>query len=441
MYIRQCLESIFTKENEGLSFEVIVVDDGTPDNSMAIVEEFTHIHPNLTVLHQKNQGQGPARDNGINHACGEYIWQVDSDDWIEPWAIKSLIHYINNYKDIDVFTVPATWIYEGNSKNWVDLKFERDTLMTGIEYQKENQMAAWQFVVRKSLLKEQSITYYPGILHEDGLWGGEVTYVTKKLLVISQPQYCYRQRQEGSVMHSIRIRSGYDIITIHKLLMKFMDTHVKEEHKVWWQKNHRFLNCYIYSILLVMILTKLGLNLCHLMILATFAIVITFLYSYGIFTSENTFSLALLCISKWLTKSFALIVLGSSFRKFLIDITINKAVILLVSCVLLAYVENRILVYLDCYYGSIKIGNILVGLGLMALAVAKPSLGRTSWLRAIGKKHSANIYYWQYIPVILAPSIFRWGDEFSLLIIIPCVMIISLLMNYVSLKISNGNNI
>ena len=80
-------------KNRKLSFEVIVVDDGTPDKSMEIVKEYAKEYENLTVLHQHNQGQGEARNNGINAAKGEYIWFVDSDDWIEEKCNNNIAKY------------------------------------------------------------------------------------------------------------------------------------------------------------------------------------------------------------------------------------------------------------------------------------------------------------------------------------------------------------
>lgn len=238
-YIDKCLSSIYCEESEGLPFEVIVVNDETPDNSMAIVEEYTKKYNNLYVLHQKNQRQGVARNTGLGVARGEYVWFVDSDDWIKPSSIKTLICRIAQHKEIDVFVVPAIWKYEDSARNWIDIEVYETFTMTGREYQERGfQMAAWQFVVKCSLLIDNHILFEPVILHEDGLWGFEVMYLAQKVMVMAQPLYCYRQRREGSVMHNIKIQSGYDIIKVHKLLMKFKDEYVKEEDKVWFQKTH-----------------------------------------------------------------------------------------------------------------------------------------------------------------------------------------------------------
>lgn len=234
-YIRQCLDSIFTEENAVLPYEVIVVNDGTPDNSMAIVEQFAESHENLHVISQKNKGLSVARNTGLTMAQGEYVWFVDSDDWIEAHAIKTIILLTEQYPTIDIFTVPATWRYKDAKIDWVNLQIEENLIITGKTYQEKGyHMGAWMFVVRQSLLKENTITFYPGILHEDMLWCPEIMYVGKRIMLISKPCYCYRQRA-GSIMDCIHIKSGYDIISVHRQLMKFMDEHVLDKDKHWFR--------------------------------------------------------------------------------------------------------------------------------------------------------------------------------------------------------------
>ena len=235
-YIRQCLDSIFTDENNGLPFEVIVVDDGTLDNSMDIVKEYAIKHQNLHVVHQENQGLSVARNTGMSLAQGEYVWFVDSDDWIEQKAIKILLRLIELHPDIDIFTVPSTWKYEDSKMDWVNLRVKDNTLLSGKEYQEAGyHIGAWMFVTKRQKLLDNGIRFYPGILHEDMLWSSEILYVARQMMILNTPLYCYRQRV-GSIMNSIKIKSGYDIIISHQQLMKFMDEHVLDEDKPWFRK-------------------------------------------------------------------------------------------------------------------------------------------------------------------------------------------------------------
>lgn len=237
-YIRQCLDSIFTEENAALPYEVIVVNDGTPDKSMDIVEEYVTKHQNLHVVRQENQGLSVARNTGMTLAQGEYVWFVDSDDWIEPYAINTLLFLIEQHPDIDIFTVPVTWKYENPNQDWVNLRVKENTVITGKEYQEAGyHIGAWMFVTKRSFIVMSGIKFYPGILHEDGLWTFEILYLSGKVMVLANPCYCYRQRS-NSIMSNVSIKSGYDIITVHQELMKFMKTYVRKEDRAWFQKMH-----------------------------------------------------------------------------------------------------------------------------------------------------------------------------------------------------------
>lgn len=234
-YIRICLESILNKKTKGLPFEVIVVDDGTPDKSMEIVKELAKEYENLTVLHQHNQGQGEARNNGINAAKGEYIWFVDSDDWIEENAITTLLDMIDSSNAVDMYAIPFYWYY-ADGKSSVDIKINENLVMSGVNFlQKGFIVAACRFVFKKKLMTENSLYFNKGILHEDGIWGFEMLYLAKKVALLCTPLYYYRQRSDSD-MHKRTIKSGYDIIKIHKLLNIFMQQHVLPSDRTWFQK-------------------------------------------------------------------------------------------------------------------------------------------------------------------------------------------------------------
>ena len=93
-YIGRCLQSCLSQANvTAEDYELVIVNDGTKDNSMQVVEEMTRGCTNITVINQHNQGLSMARNVGLKAAKGEYVWFIDSDDWIESNMIEEL--YIN----------------------------------------------------------------------------------------------------------------------------------------------------------------------------------------------------------------------------------------------------------------------------------------------------------------------------------------------------------
>ena len=91
LYICRCLDSIYCQNQDLNKFEVIVINDGTPDNSMSFVYKYASKYKNLLVIEQKNQGLSAARNVGLIMAKGDYIWFVDSDDMVMPNSLDFLI--------------------------------------------------------------------------------------------------------------------------------------------------------------------------------------------------------------------------------------------------------------------------------------------------------------------------------------------------------------
>ena len=90
-YIRPCIESIFKQGLDDADFEVIIVNDGTPDKSMEIIADIIATHQNIIVINQENQGLSMARNNGMKIATGEYIQFLDSDDLLIDKSLPYLL--------------------------------------------------------------------------------------------------------------------------------------------------------------------------------------------------------------------------------------------------------------------------------------------------------------------------------------------------------------
>lgn len=108
-YLHQCVDSIINQTYRNL--EIILVDDGSPDNCGAICDEYALKDRRILVIHQENQGLSAARNAGLDIAQGEYIYFLDSDDYIEPCLIEKAISAMN--RDTDM-------VYFGSYKQYTD---------------------------------------------------------------------------------------------------------------------------------------------------------------------------------------------------------------------------------------------------------------------------------------------------------------------------------
>lgn len=233
-FIYQCLNSIFSQLSGKNQIEVIVINDGTPDNSMNIVKTFFS-YPQLSIIEQDNQGLSVARNVGLSHAKGKYVWFIDSDDWLLPNAINEILTYIEEYPEIPVFSTILEIHVDKDNKVEQEY-YPLRKVLTGKEYLqlKYKQGASQRFIIKKSFLEDHNLSFYPGILHEDGLFGYQMLYWADKIRILEKPVYAYRIRQGGSIMSSISMRTPKDMLFIHQQLKRFCKENVAPIDRLWY---------------------------------------------------------------------------------------------------------------------------------------------------------------------------------------------------------------
>ena len=223
-YLDKCLSSILNQALERDNIELMVVNDGSPDNSQAVIDKYFDVYPHIVVpIKQQNQGLSMARNNGLEKATGEYVWFVDSDDWLLDNALETVFEELEKNPDVDVFSSFLKEYYE-TENTFKERRYDGPLIMTGVEYLKRRLPvgAAQRYIYKKDFLLRNRFSFIPRILHEDGVWGHMILYKANKVKIISKPVYVYRLRTSGSIMSSITVRSGYDLITGHKILMNWM---------------------------------------------------------------------------------------------------------------------------------------------------------------------------------------------------------------------------
>lgn len=194
-YIKKCLDSILNQSFK--DYEVIVVNDGTKDNSIELIQDYP-----VKIINQKNQGLSVARNKGVKHATGEYIIFIDSDDWIEKDLLKKLNESTINSPDVVRFQIKE--VYEkGKIVEYNECSFKNKNGIEAFEeivkyHFVEN---AWCYAIRKDYYEKEKFEFKKGTIHED--FGLMPLVIIKASIVnsISYIGYNYLQRQ-GSIMNS-----------------------------------------------------------------------------------------------------------------------------------------------------------------------------------------------------------------------------------------------
>lgn len=197
-YLHKCLDSIINQTYRNL--EIILVDDGSPDNCGAICDEYAQKDSRIKVIHQKNGGLSAARNTGLDCAVGEYISFVDSDDWVSEEFIEQLISsakpnslvmcdFISWESDADGSIPVAGDRIETIDQNefWSRTIGEKCILYT----------VAWNKLYPKRIFSE--LRFQTGLLHEDEAILHYVIDQVDSINVLHRPMYFYR-RTRSSIM-------------------------------------------------------------------------------------------------------------------------------------------------------------------------------------------------------------------------------------------------
>lgn len=197
-YIKKCLDSVF--EQSFKDFEVIVINDGTLDNSMDIVSNY-----DVKVINQKNSGLSVARNNGVKEAKGEYILFLDSDDYLEVDTLEKLNDSLDNNPDIVRFQIKEVFDNKVNNYNEIGFKGKNGVdaffLISKYHYI-EN---AWCYLIKRSYYLENNFSFKAGMIHEDF---GVIPLVIIKASLVNSIEYLgynYVQRD-----NSIMSNESYD---------------------------------------------------------------------------------------------------------------------------------------------------------------------------------------------------------------------------------------
>lgn len=230
-YVGRCLESCLEQDLPKDEYEIIVVNDGTKDNSVQVIEKYITPENNVTLIHRENGGLSAARNTGLKYAQGEYVWFVDSDDWIEKNALAKLLFELDNNK-LDVLCINRFQYYTDGTKKSRNINYVPGKIMRGRDFIsiKGISPGAWCALYRKSFLMKYRLYFKEGILHEDQEFTPRVFYLANRISFIDFCAYFYFQR-DGSIMRSSQnAKRCKDLLIVADSLFNFAETKCKQ-HK------------------------------------------------------------------------------------------------------------------------------------------------------------------------------------------------------------------
>lgn len=200
-YIRTCIESILAQTYRNV--EVIIVNDGSTDQSLAVISDLICSHHNVKVINQKNQGVSVARNTGIDVATGKYITFVDPDDKIMPGFVSSLYQIADktgadivrgSFRDFNG-NIPKDWVPDFNVPTNCGTIVLDQLLSSNISF------VVWSSIYRLDFINSNHIRFTPGIVVYEDIDFTTRAYMLAKLVATSpEPNYAYRRNRQGSVL-------------------------------------------------------------------------------------------------------------------------------------------------------------------------------------------------------------------------------------------------
>jgi len=218
-YLPKCLDSLI---NQTLSdIEIIVVNDGSPDNSQDIIDEYKKKDKRIISIIKENKGVGSARNLGLEKTRGEYISYVDSDDYIELDMLEKMYDKAKS-EDLDIVIYGYKNIYPNKEVPYIIPDNLIEETLNNKKSKIFNTVSPWSKIYKRIFLLEQDIKFVEDkVWYEDFAYSVKLLSSTNKIGIVNKPLYNYLIR-ENSIMNSSKLLKNLDIILAFDDVISFM---------------------------------------------------------------------------------------------------------------------------------------------------------------------------------------------------------------------------
>lgn len=230
-YVRKCLQSVADQTYPNI--ETLIVNDATPDDSMIVVNRSLEAVPNVRIINlPENLGLGNARNTGIKHAMGKYIFFLDSDDWLDPTAIEKAV----TKGDTCNSEVVVVDYYRANHGSLTKAKDR--TPYRGARYDyfdpRDEKSVLWLFnlaqirLYQKNFLIDNAFSFRDGVIYEDVDWTFKIMTTARRVSIVDEPLYYYRSARPGSILSTVG-ENHFDILDQYRRVFEYLEVSGKEE--------------------------------------------------------------------------------------------------------------------------------------------------------------------------------------------------------------------
>ena len=209
-YLEECVDSVLGQTIGSEKIEIILVNDGSTDNSAEICKEYEKKYNNILYIEQKNQGVSAARNNGLKHASGELINFIDSDDKWDKNAFKQAYKQIKAHPEVNFFSCQVQFFEARDGNHPLNYKYVKNKVVDIMEDIPYPQLFSHSAFYRKHAVQE--FEFPTNVKYgEDVKFNADFLMEHKKFMVMSEPVYYYRRRrsEDSAVQISAKSKKGF----------------------------------------------------------------------------------------------------------------------------------------------------------------------------------------------------------------------------------------
>jgi len=232
-YLDETFKSLLKQSLQEI--EIIAVNDGSTDESEEIIRKYAQQDPRITYYNQKNQGQSAARNLALQHASGEYIYMMDSDDVLaDEDALQISYEYAEKCEADFIFfdgdtlqeedAAPLSWNYRRTQDLQEDKPYNGEFLLNMMLDNSKHNCVVWLLLINHNYLKSIGLDFYPGIIHEDELFTTKLTLQSKNIYCLKRSFVKHRVRSASTMGKSYSKRNINCYLTVIDELLKWQNT-------------------------------------------------------------------------------------------------------------------------------------------------------------------------------------------------------------------------
>lgn len=227
--IQRCLQSIINQTYNNI--EILVIDDGSTDNSFSICKNIASIDNRIKIFHKKNSGPAAARNIGLDNVSGDFVTFIDADDWVENTLIENYVSLLCDKVDLYICNYIDEYPSQSIKHPKYNLELTSDNILLLEVFQKQAFPFLWCKLFRYNVIKDNTIRFDTQLkLSEDNIFIIEYLYHSRGIKLNNKYLYHYSRNQTNSL--STKQYNFEHYLYVTKLIQQYIDLFVEKKYNI-----------------------------------------------------------------------------------------------------------------------------------------------------------------------------------------------------------------